>query len=231
MVRKSEKMKENARNDLSFALDEITSLNIYDVSDKIIRKKLRKKEMLFREGDASKYLYFMVSGKVKAFKTNDQGKEYITQVYKEKDFFGYSSLLESNTYLDTAVAMEDSEVACIAKQDFYPLLSSNNRLFSNFIKFVTSELSDSNDKLLGLAYNSARKRVSEAIIFLGKKYYDELKNEISFPVCRDDISAISGVSPESVSRNLTDLRTEKLIELQHGLVKIIDLKKLQNLKN
>jgi len=205
--------------------------NIYTASDKIVQKKLRKKEILFVEGDSAKYLYFLVSGKVKTFRTNEQGKEYITQVYKEKDFFGYSSLLDANSYIETAVSIEDSEIAAIAKQDFYQLLISNNELYTKFIRFITSDLSETNDKLIKLAYNSARKRVAEAIIYLAKKYCIEVGNGITFSVCRDDLSSISGVSPESVSRNLTDLRTERLIELQNGKVKILDYKKLAELKN
>jgi CheY-like chemotaxis protein len=205
--------------------------NIYTISDKIVQKKLRKKEILFVEGDSAKYLYFLISGKVKTFRTNEQGKEYITQVYKEKDFFGYSSLLDTNSYIETAVSIEEAEVAAIAKQDFYQLLISNNELYSKFIRFITSDLSETNDKLIKLAYNSARKRVAEAIIYLAKKYHIELGNGVTFSVCRDDLSAISGVSPESVSRNLTDLRTERLIELQNGKVRILDFRKLAELKN
>ena len=205
--------------------------NIYTISDKIVQKKLRKKEILFVEGDSAKYLYFLISGKVKTFRTNEQGKEYITQVYKEKDFFGYSSLLDTNSYIETAVSIEEAEVAAIAKQDFYQLLISNNELYSKFIRFITSDLSETNDTLIKLAYNSARKRVAEAIIYLAKKYHIELGNGVTFSVCRDDLSAISGVSPESVSRNLTDLRTERLIELQNGKVRILDFRKLAELKN
>lgn len=205
--------------------------NIYSISDKILQKKLRKKDILFVEGDAAKYLYFLVSGKVKTFRTNEQGKEYITQVYKERDFFGYSSLLETNTYIETAMSIEEAEVAAIAKQDFYQMLISNNELYTKFIRFITSDLSETNDKLIRLAYNSARKRVAEAIVYLAKKYHNELSNGVMFSVCRDDLSAISGVSPESVSRNLTDLRTERLIELQNGKVRILDYKKLAELKN
>jgi CRP-like cAMP-binding protein len=152
-------------------------------------------------------------------------------VHKEKDFFGYSSLLEANTYQDTAVAIEDSEIASITKQDFYQLLLSNNELYTKFIKFITSDLTETHEKLIKLAYDSARKRVAESILYLAKKYYTTLENNISFSVCRDDISSISGVSPESVSRNLTDLRSEKLIELQNGQIKILDVKKLSSLKN
>ncbi len=228
----SELLKNNSNDLEDFLLNPDISIdNIYNISDKIIPKKIKKKEILFLEGDSAKYLYFLVSGKIKTFKTNEQGKEYITQVHKEKDFFGYSSLLETNIYQDTAIAIEESEVASITKQDFHQLLLSNNELYTKFIKFITSDLTETHEKLIKLAYDSARKRVAESILYLAKKYHPILENNISFSVCRDDISSISGVSPESVSRNLTDLRSEKLIELQNGKVKILDVKKLANLKN
>jgi CRP-like cAMP-binding protein len=53
----------------------------------------------------------------------------------------------------------------------------------------------------------------------------------NFSAGRDDISALSGVSAESVSRNLTELRGERLIELQNGMMRILDEKKLRELKN
>jgi DNA-binding response OmpR family regulator len=235
-LKKSEVLKDLLKNnskDLEafFVNSEKSIDNIYSLSDRIVQKKIRQKEILFIEGDSSKYLYFLVSGKVKTFRTNEQGKEYITQVYKEKDFFGYTSLLDANMYEDTAVAIEDSEIASIIKQDFYHMLLSNNELYTKFIKYITTDLTETNDKLIRLAYDSARKRVAEAILYLAKKYHMELSNDIVFSVCRDDISSISGVSPESVSRNLTDLRTERLIELQNGKIKILDLRKLTDLKN
>lgn len=205
--------------------------NICKMTDKLVFKKLRKKDMLFSEGDTAKNLYFVVSGKIKLFKTNNLGKEYITRVLKANDFLGYSSLLETAVYDETAVAIEDSEIASVPSQEFHQLLLTNNALHEQFTRAVTSHLLEANEKLIKLAYNSARKRVAEALLYLASKYHDELKDQIVFPVCRDDISAISGVSPESVSRNLTDLRTERLIELQTGHIKIINTQKLMGIKN
>lgn len=234
-LKKSEELREilkvKPKHEEYYSGIPISAENMSKMTDKIVFKKLRKKDMLFSEGDTAKNLYFMVSGKIKLFRTNSLGKEYITQVLKENDFFGYSSLLETNAYDETAVAIEDSEIGSVLKQDFHQLLLSNNTLHEQFTRFVTSHLSEANDKLIKLAYNSARKRVSEAILYLANKYHDELNDNIVFPVCRDDISAISGVSPESVSRNLTDLRTERLIELQTGHIKIINAKKLIGIKN
>ncbi|MGZ3901361.1 MAG: Crp/Fnr family transcriptional regulator, partial [Bacteroidia bacterium] len=88
----------------------------------------------------------------------------------------------------------------------------------------------SEEKLPKMAYQSARKKVAEALIYVSKKY---CKNDqvLSFNISRDDLSAISGISPESVSRNLTDLKNEGLIGGQNGELVILDFKKLINLRN
>ncbi len=63
-------------------------------------------------------LYFLNKGKIKTYKTNEEGREYITNLYKDGDFIGYLDLLEDKTYRESAVALEDSEVCIIQKEEF-----------------------------------------------------------------------------------------------------------------
>jgi CRP-like cAMP-binding protein/CheY-like chemotaxis protein len=207
-----------------------SSDNKHAFGDKQTIKKIKKKEFIFHEGDTANYLYCVVSGKVKTFKTNYWGKEYITDIYKEGDYFGYIALLDATEQKESAMAIDDSKIALITKQDFFDLLHSNRNVSDSFIKMLTTNLEIAEEKLLNLAYDSARKKVAEALVFISTKYPVNGKNEISFPIHRENISAIAGLSPESVSRNLTDLRNEKLISITNGNVKILDLKKLDSLK-
>src|SRR5688572_5955937 len=85
----------------------------------------KRKQMIYSEGRHPSHLFFVVKGKVKSFRTNDDGKELITAIYKDGDFMGYTALLEETTYADNAEAMEDSEVMMIPKSDFYALLNSD----------------------------------------------------------------------------------------------------------
>ena len=55
---------------------------------------IRKKQYVYSEGDDPTRLYFLKSGRIKTFKTNPDGKELITGLYQEGNFFGYISLLE-----------------------------------------------------------------------------------------------------------------------------------------
>ncbi len=194
-------------------------------------KKIQKKEHIYMEIDTPNYIYFVVKGKIKTFKTNELGKEFITEIYKEGDFFGYHALLDHSDHKEAAVAMEDSEISPIPKNDFYQLLFSNNDVSLKFIKLLSHNLLDAEENLLKLAYNSARKRVAEALLFIFSKYYPDDRADIFIPIARENISSLAGISPESVSRNLTEFKEDKLIEIDNGIIKIIDFKKLRNIKN
>ena len=235
-LKKNKSIRETFENNLK-GLNEFinTTSSFHDVnilSENKYVKKLKEKDLVFMEGDSPNFLYFVVSGKVKTFKTNELGKHYITEIHKEGDFFGYVALFENNNHKESAMAIENSEIARINKDDFFKLLFSNNEVSIKFIKLLSNNYSEAEEKLLKLAYNSARKRVAEALIFISKKYQDKDSNtEPSFLLLRENISALSGISPESVSRNLTDFKAEGLIESTKGRIKIVNLEKLEALKN
>lgn len=234
-LKKNQLMKKSFENNLDGLNDFMNSAKMQQgvdiLSDHRTIKKIRKKDMLFMEGDSPNYLHFIVSGKIKIFKSNELGKEYIIDIYKEGDFLGYVALLEDNKHKESAMAIENSEVALIPKQDFFQLLYSNNEVAMKFVKLMSSNFAEAEEKLLKLAYDSARKRVAEAIIFVSKKYQIEGEDELSFTLLRENLSALSGISTESVSRNLTNFKEEGLIETCNGNIKILNLKKLETLKN
>lgn len=234
-LKKNQVLKAKYKNNLeglnSFIDSAKTIQNINILSENRTIKKIRKKDFVFMEGDLTKFLYFIVSGKVKTYKTNEWGKEYITEIHGEGDFFGHQALLDETNYKESAVAIENAEIALVPQEEFFQLLYSNNEVSLKFIKFITNDLVQAEEKLIKLAYDSARKRVAEALIFIFKKYQIEDGAESTFPAHRENISAIAGISPESVSRNLTDFKEEGLIETNNGIIKILNLKKLTELKN
>lgn len=234
-IRKAKVLREAFKTDLQdlekFLNDEGGAKNSKPIMDQLMYKKLGKKDLLFVEGDPSNFLYYLASGKIKLFKTNELGKEYISRIHKAGEFFGYHSLLDEGRHEESAEALEDSEVGMVSKNDFFQVLISNPDVAVKFIQNISADFSKVKDNLVRLAYNSARKRVAEALVYLAEKYGSDDQEEIAFSASRNDISALSGIAPESVSRNLTDFKEEGLIEVQNSLLKILDLKKLKNLKN
>lgn len=234
-IKKNQQMKKNNNNieNLDSLMNETKTLkDINELTLNRTTKKIRARDILFGVGDTPNYLYFVLSGKIKTYKTNEAGKEFIIEISNKGDSIGYKALLNETKYSEFAAAIEDSEVALIPKNDFYQLLYSNNEVSLKFIKLITNNLLEAEDKLIKLAYDSARKKVAEAILYLYKKHQPLAeKGDGHFTVHRENLSTIAGISPESISRNLTDFREEGLIEGGNGTIKIINLKKLEALKN
>lgn len=194
------------------------------LSDNRKIKHFKKRDLLYEEGDFPRYLYFVKSGKIKVFKTNEHGKEYIIDIFTEGDFIGYVDLIKESTYDDSAASLEDAEVSLIPKEDFTALLHANRDVSSQLIKMLANNIADKEEQLLQLAYNSVRKRVADAVLLLSEK---EGKDEIS--VLRDDLARIVGTAKESVIRMLTEFKQDGYIDITDGSITIRDRKKLINM--
>jgi len=206
------------------ALHELTegrNINIY-----------KKKQLVYSEGNHPNRLFYIVKGKVKAFKTNEDGKELVTELYSPGEFLGYVALLEGTTYRDTAQAMEDSELAVIPKEDFDGLMNDNKEVIQQFIRLLAKNVSVMEDHLLGLAYNSLRKKVADALIVLQQKYRKENETDFAISINRENLANIAGTAKESLIRTLSDFRHEKLIDIKpDGSILITNQKKLEQLSN
>jgi CheY-like chemotaxis protein/CRP-like cAMP-binding protein len=194
-------------------------------------KKYRKNEIVFMEGETPGYVYYLTAGKIKIFKSNEFGKDYILDILQPGHVFGYQAIFEGGEHKVSSAAIEDVEVSLIPKHDFLQLLTSDRQLSLQFLRYVSNNLGEAEDKLLRLAYDSARKRVAEALLYVFRKYNSGQVAEDGFRLNRDNLSALAGISPESVSRNLSDFREEGLIEADNGYIRLLEVEKLEKLKN
>ncbi|MCB0556674.1 MAG: Crp/Fnr family transcriptional regulator, partial [Phaeodactylibacter sp.] len=171
-----------------------------------------------------RYLYFVKEGQVKVFKTNEEGKEYIINISKPGDFFGYIDLIKDSKYTESAAAMEDTEVNLIPKEDFSKLMNANRDVSSQMIKMLADNVTEKEEQLLNLAYNSVRRRVADAILLLSEKQEDG-----SISILRDDLARIVGTAKESVIRMLTEFKDDGYIEIKDGAIFILDRERLENM--
>jgi CRP-like cAMP-binding protein len=211
----------------SRGLEELDKL----LSDERKIVSIKKKHTIFSEGSHPHALYYIIQGKIKTFKTNEEGREFITGLHGADEFIGYIDLLEENRYTESATALEESRLCLIQKQDFFSLLHQNREVSGKFIKLLTNNVIDKEDRLLKLAYNSVRKRVAESLLMMYSRYDNENSSENGFPVSREDLSALTGASKETVIRTLSDFKDEKLIEISGKMIRIINKTKLEKMKN
>lgn len=191
--------------------------------------KYKKKHTIYSEGNHPNRLYYVLKGKVKAYKTNEDGKELVTDLFSPGDFLGHIALLEGTVYKDTAAALEETELAVIPKEDFDELVNKNAEVAKKFIQLLAKNISAKENQLLGLAYNSLRKKVADALLTLQKKYQEKKEEKFVINISRESLATIAGTATESLIRTLSDFRSEKLIDIKDGSITIINQKKLENL--
>ncbi|HEU5290469.1 MAG TPA: response regulator [Cyclobacteriaceae bacterium] len=208
-----------------FIKDASQLLNLKELGKDKKVKAFKKKMEIFSEGDMPNSMYLIKSGSVKIFKSHPGGKDLIVSLYKINEFFGFESLLENATYTVSAIAMEDSELIIIPKQDFLTLIGSNLEVSHTFISLLCNKIKEKENQLLNLAYNSVRQRTADALLKVFKLKETEKKLSIS----RDDLSKIVGTASESVIRVLSDFKDEGAIDIETGKIIILKPEKLEKI--
>lgn len=206
----------------SFMRDAGQILNLRDLGKDRKVKVLKKKVELFGEGDAPIFIYLVKSGSIKVFKSHPDGKELIIRIHKVNDYFGFEPILEDGLYTETAVAMEDSELIAIPKQDFLTLIHNSPEISRAFISLLCKKVTDNETQLLNLAYNSVRQRTAEALL----KIYELKGSEKKLTISRDDLAKMVGTASESVIRVLSEFKDEGLIEIESGKIMVLEPSKL-----
>lgn len=158
---------------------------------------------------------------------HEDGKEYITNLYSADEYIGYVALFENQPYTETAEVLENAEVVALPKDDFLQAVHSDMTIASKFIKLITSDVKEKEDRLLRLAYDSLRKRVAKALVDVHQKFNKETGDHIE--ISREDFAQYIGTATESVIRTLSDFKSEKLIEIKDGKIRILNQEKLNHL--
>ena len=191
---------------------------------------IKKKQIIYSEGDEPIRFFFLKSGKVKTYQTNRDGKEFITGLYNSGDFFGHISIIENTEYQESSEALEDCEIIGIPKHDFLELITRNQSVANQFIKMLANNIQEKENQLTQIAYNSIRKRTADALVMLSKKYKNDNQENFAMKISRDDLASVVGTATESLIRTLSDFKADLLIEINGSEIKILDEKKLVNLR-
>ncbi len=117
----------------------------------------------------------------------------------------------------------------IPKKQFEDLLNGNPAITRKLVSLLSKNVVAKEEQLLGIAYNTLRKKVAEALLSMYKKYHSGSKESYQVDISRDELAAIAGTATESLIRTLSDFKSESLIDIKAGKIIITEEKKLANL--
>lgn len=192
-----------------------------------IRRVMRRKEVIYMEGQNPTDVYYITKGLVKSYKTNKDGKELITRFHRAGDFIGHMAILRNMAYDENAEVVSEAEIGFLSKSDFLMMIHGNNEVSSKLIHMLALQLGESENRLLGIAYDSVRQKVAQALLHVQRQQTADGK---PIRMARRDLSGMIGTATESLNRTLADFKDEGLISIQQDGIQILNPTKLERMR-
>ena len=175
-------------------------------------KEFKNKQTVFLQEEESKNLYNITQGNIKIYKLLRDGRIQIIGFLYPGDFFGS---YKKGKYNYSAESIGDVKL-CVFKQEVLDnYLEKNMNLAKELLHMTSHELTLAQDRIGVLGKLNANQRMAAFILNISKQrarigWQD---NPISLPMLRQDIADYLGLTLETVSRELTKLKTSNLIKV------------------
>ena len=209
----------------NLSCDELAILNKhkYEVS-------YRTGETICKEGTKPPGLLCLHKGKVKITRMGVSGNEQIVALKKPVDFIGFRALMGENIFLSSAVALEDTSICILDKNDFFEVIDNNSRLAFKIIQFFADELNEAEKRLVDLSQKHIRARLADALLLASDIYgLSADDNVLNVMLKRADLAALANMTTANAIRVLSSFSKENLIEIDRRKIKINNLKALQEI--
>jgi len=192
-----------------------------------VARAYRKNQVIFMEEETGTYMYLVLSGKVKVAKASAGGKETILAIHRTGDFFGEMSLLDGKTSPATVSAMEDSKIISVSGADFHKYLLHNEKVMLQLIQVLCARLRQV-WQTQTLSSSTADARIRMGVHQLAQKHgiRDAHGIIIDLKITHQELAEMVGTSRETVTRVLTRLREQGIIEVDQRRITLLSPKAL-----
>jgi CRP-like cAMP-binding protein len=183
-----------------------------------LRKSFKKTATIFEEGRPSTHYYQILTGEVKMNNFNDDGREFIQGFFSKDQSFGEPPLFLNRAYPANAIAVEDTELLCISKDNFMKLLNENPTVSLKVIENLAQRLHYKSVMAAEISTHEPEHRVLRLMDYSITYFnFKEDKNGHRIDLTRQQIGDLTGLRVETVIRAIKSLEKK-------GSLKIINRK-------
>lgn len=199
-----------------------------NVASGLRRRRFRRNEVIFHQGDPGDSLHVVASGAVKIVLPSAEGDEAIIATLRSGDFFGELSLLDGAPRSATATALEPSETLVLPRPAFYQLLDQDVGLRNALLSGLARELRLLTGHVEELHFLDLAGRLAMRLTRLAREESPNARGEarLDWPFTQSDLAAMIGGTRQSVNKLLSDLVDDGLLRIEPDTLVITDLNEL-----
>ncbi len=185
--------------------------------------ELRAGETLYSEGDPALSVFTVTEGIMRSSKVLADGRRQVTGFHMPGDFVGTTV---SETHAFTVEAIEDARLCAFPMRRFENFVADHHEMERELYIAAASELAEAQQQMVILGRKTALERI--ASFFLSLSDRSNGSAVIELPMSRSDIADYLGLTKETVSRVLSDLKSRRTIRLQAiDRIEILDRPRLK----
>jgi CRP-like cAMP-binding protein len=207
----------------------LTEQEMHALAMRVSKKRFQKGELLFGEGDSCTGLFLVAAGKIRVFKLSPAGREQVLAVEGPGSSFAELPVFDGGNYPASASALEDSEVLFISRKDFQNFCREHPEVALKVIAVVGSRLRRLVGIIEDLSFTTVRQRLIAILLRLTQTGGTPSKEgvRVELTMTHQDLAAELGTVREIVSRNLSRLQAEGLLEVDGRKIVVKDLAALK----
>jgi len=179
-----------------------------------IPKTMRRREMLFLEGDTGHSMFLMAQGVVQLFKTSPDGKEVVIKLVRPGEIFGEVVLFQGDRYPVSACALTAVQVFLLPKRQF-DLLLDEEEFRREFIGMLLEKQRFLAEQIFRLSALDVEQRFFH---FLREQYGE--REEYAVDVTKRELAAAIDALPETLSRLLLKLKDEGAVQWEGDTLRL-----------
>lgn len=186
-------------------------------------------QVILLENDWGGSLYFILEGWVKIRTYNLEGKEVTLNIIGKGELFGEMAALDEVPRSTDVITLTNTTIASLPAQDFVKLLQTEPMAGMRLAQLMARRLRQVNRRLR-LRESDSQSRVADALIFLAEGQGKQGNTGTEIPnLPHRELSSLSGLARETVTRVLTKLEKKGLIQRDQDVICIPDLSALERM--
>jgi len=186
------------------------------------RRTADPQEIIFRQGETSDWLHVIRAGQLKLSVTGPDGREQIMRIAVAGQLIGYDTVDELN-HPYTATALTPVRLCGIRHRDMLRVLEENLEVSRRMVQLLNLELAQAQALIHILGQKSSAEKIALFLLSLvPRQGHNGEKLDVPMPLSRQEIADMLGLTVETVSRQMAELKREQIIEAPRGLIRILN---------